>query len=48
MKRRSKDTSEPTQVILNASIEGLPQATLEKIGKTETVKRDIRRQRTKH
>ena len=48
MKRKAKDSAEPTQSILNSSIEGLPQETLAKIGKTESVKRDIRRQRTQN
>ena len=48
MKRKAKDSAEPTQSILNSSIEGLPQETLVKIGKTESVKRDIRRQRTQN
>ena len=45
MKRKAKDSAEPTQSIMNSSIEGLPQETSAKSGKTESVKRDIRRQR---
>ena len=35
MKRKAKDSAEPTQSILKSSVEGLPQETLAKIGKTE-------------
>ena len=45
MKRRSQDTADPTQRILNDSVQDLPQATLAKLGKTETIKRDLFRQR---
>ena len=41
MKRRSQDAAEPTQHILNDSVQDLPQATLVKLGNTETIKRDL-------
>ena len=39
MRRRSQDTAEPTQRILNDRVQDLPQATLVKLGKTETIHR---------
>ena len=45
MKRRAQDTTEPTQTI-NRNIVPLPQQVLARIGTTESIKRDIRRQRT--
>ena len=46
MKRRAQDTAEPTQAIINRNIVPLPQQVLARTGTTESIKRDIRRQRT--
>ena len=46
MKRRAQDTAEPTQAIINRNIVPLRQQVLARIGTTESIKRDIRRQRT--
>ena len=46
IKRRTPDTAEPTQAIINRNIVPLRQQVLARIGTTESIKRDIRRQRT--
>ena len=45
MKRTAQNTAERTQNILTTHIQGLPQETFEQMHNSETLKRDIRRQR---